>query len=352
MKTLQIGKRIIGPGRPVFIIAEAGVNHNGKLSLAKRLVDAAKSAGADAVKFQTFRAEDVVTQKGKMAAYQKRNTGVSESQIAMLRRLTLSDVEFAALAHYAKKRGIIFFSTAAGGFRSVDVLEKIGVPMFKFGSSDLDNLPLLDYAARLRKPMLISTGMGTLQEAAEAVAAIRKRGNQKIVVFQSTTDYPAKLAETNLRAMLTMEKKLKIVPGFSDHTVGSQASVVAVALGAQMLEKHLTLNNNLPGPDHKASLNPKEFTAYVRAVRAAELILCSPEKKVAKSAKQYIPLVLKSIVAARPIRKGERLSRENLAIKRPAGGLPPKAYFSMVGKRVRRDIAQDEFIRSSDYEKK
>ena len=180
MQTLQIGKCLIGPGRPVFIIAEAGVNHNGKFALAKKLVDSAKAAGADAVKFQTFRAEDVVTQKGKMAAYQKRNTGVSESQIAMLRRLTLSDAEFAALAAYAKKRSIIFFSTAAGGFRSVDVLQKIGVPAFKFGSSDLDNLPLLDYAARLRKPMLISTGMGTMREAAEAVAAIRKRGNQKI----------------------------------------------------------------------------------------------------------------------------------------------------------------------------
>src|SRR3990167_925761 len=352
MKTLQIGKRIIGPGRPVFIIAEAGVNHNGKLSLAKRLVDAAKSAGADAVKFQTFRAEDVVTQKGKMAAYQKRNTGVSGSQIAMLRRLTLSDAEFASLAAYAKKRGIIFFSTAAGGFRSVDVLEHIGVPAFKFGSSDLDNLPLLDYAARLRKPMLISTGMGTMQETKEAVAIIHKRGNKKIVVFQSTTDYPAKLSETNLRAMNTMQKAFGVLPGFSDHTVGSQASMLAVALGAVMLEKHLTLDNDMPGPDHKASLNPKGFAEYVRDIREAELILGSSVKTIAQSAKQYIPLVLKSIVAARPIRKGERLSRENLAIKRPAGGLPPKAYFSMVGKRVRRDIAQDEFIRSSDYEKK
>ncbi len=352
MQTLQIGKCLIGPGRPVFIIAEAGVNHNGKLSLAKKLVDAAKAAGADAVKFQTFRAEDVVTRKGKMAAYQKRNTGVSESQIAMLRRLTLTDAEFAALALYAKKRGIIFFSTAAGGFRSVDVLEKIGVPAFKFGSSDLDNLPLLDYAARLRKPMLISTGMGTLRETTEAVAVIRKRGNQKIVVFQSTTDYPAKLSETNLRAMRTMEQELKIIPGFSDHTVGSQASMVAVALGAQMLEKHLTLDNNLTGPDHKASLNPKDFTAYVRDVRTTELILGSPEKTVAKSAKQYIPLVQKSVVAARPIRKGERLHRGNLAIKRPAGGLPPKAYFGMLGKRARRDISHDEFIRRSDYEKK
>ncbi len=352
MQTLRIRKRVVGPGRPVFIIAEAGVNHNGKFALAKKLVDAAKAAGADAVKFQTFRAEDVVTQRGKMAAYQKRNTGKDESQIAMLRRLTLSDAEFAALAAYAKKRGIIFFSTAAGGFRSVDVLESIGVPMFKFGSSDLDNLPLLDYAARLKKPMLISTGMGTLRETQEAVAAIRKRGNQKIVVFQSTTDYPANLAETNLRAMSTMEKTFKIVPGFSDHTVGSRASVVAVALGAQMLEKHLTLDNGMAGPDHKASLSPKDFAQYVRDVREAELILGSPDKTVAKSARHYIPLVQKSVVAARPIRKGERFSRENLAIKRPAGGLPPKALFAMVGKRARRDIAQDEFVRKSDYAKK
>ncbi len=352
MQTLRIGKRVVGPGRPVFVIAEAGVNHNGKLSLAKKLVDAAKTAGADAVKFQTFRAEDVVTQKGKMAAYQKRNTGKSESQIAMLRRLTLSDAEFATLAAYAKKRGIIFFSTAAGGFRSVDVLERIGVPAFKFGSSDLDNLPLLDYAARLRKPMLISTGMGTLRETKGAVAAIRKRGNQKIIVFQCTTDYPAKLSETNLRAMCTIQKALDVIPGFSDHTVGSQASVVAVALGAQILEKHLTLNNNLPGPDHKVSLNPKDFTQYVRDVRTTELILGSSEKTVAKSAKHYTPLVQKSVVAARAIRRGERLSRENLAIKRPAGGLQPKTYFAMVGKRATRDIRHDEFVRLSDYEKR
>lgn len=351
-KTIRIGTRVVGEGRPVFIIAEAGVNHNGKLPLAKKLIDAAKAAGADAVKFQTFRAEDVVTQKGKMATYQKRNTGTNESQIAMLRRITLSDKEFAALAAYAKKRDIIFLSTAAGGFRSVDVLEHIGVPALKFGSSDLDNLPLLDYAARLRKPILISTGMGTMRETRDAVVAIRKRGNDKIIVFQCTTDYPAQLSETNLRAMVTMQKTLNIIPGFSDHTVGAQASMIAVALGACVLEKHMTLSNNLPGPDHKASLNPKDFSAYVRDVRTAELILGSRDKTIAQSARQYIPLVLKSVVAARFIRKGERLNKENLAIKRPAGGLPPKAYFDMVGKRVTRNIEHDEFIRRDDYAKK
>lgn len=351
-QTIRIGTRAVGGGQPVFIIAEAGVNHNGKLALAKKLIDAAKAAGADAVKFQTFKAEDVVTQKGKMAAYQKRNTGKTESQLAMLRRMTLTDKEFAMLAAYAKRKGIIFLSTAAGGFNSVDVLEKIGVPAFKFGSSDLDNLPLLDYAARLRKPILISTGMSTLHETRDAVAAIRKRGNDKIVVFQCTTDYPAQLSETNLRAMVTMQKTLGIIPGFSDHTAGAQASMLAVALGACVLEKHMTLSNNLPGPDHKASLNPKDFAAYVRDVRTSELILGSGDKTVARSAKQYIPLVQKSVVAARFIRMGERLNKENLAIKRPAGGLSPKAYFDMVGKRATRNIEHDEFIRRDDYAKK
>lgn len=352
MKTLRIGNRIIGPGRPVFIIAEAGVNHNGKLALAKKLVDAAKAAGADAVKFQTFKAEEVVTGKGVMAAYQKRNTGKSESQLAMLRRITLTEKEFGALAAYAKKKGIIFMSTSAGGFSSVDVLQEIGVPVFKFGSSDTSNLPLLSYAARYKKPMLISTGMSDFAEVKEAVTCIRKAGNNNIVVFQCTTDYPAKPEETNLRAMLTMRDALGVVVGYSDHTVGSEASVIAVTLGASILEKHLTLDNDMPGPDHKASSNPADFAQYVQDVRNVEVILGSAKKTIVPSARPYIPLVLKSVVVRGGVRKGEKFTWENLAIKRPAGGLPPKAFFTIVGKRATRDIGHDEQIRRTDYEKK
>jgi N,N'-diacetyllegionaminate synthase len=349
LQNIKIGKHVIGPGKPVFIIAEAGVNHNGSLALAKKLIDAAKNTGADAVKFQTFNAEEVVTAKGSMASYQKRNTGKTESQLTMLKRLELTDKEFATLSAYAKKRGIIFFSTPHGGFTSVDLLEKLRVPLYKVGSADLTNLPLIQYIAQTKKPIIISSGLGTLSEIKEAVAIIRKTGNNKIVVFQCTTDYPAALAEINMRAMKTIEQATNAIIGFSDHTVGSEASVVAVASGAAVLEKHLTLSNSMQGPDHKASLNPKDFTQYVRDVRTAELIMGSSFKTPTKSSKQYIPLVLKSVVAARPIKKGERFSRKNLAIKRPAGGLPPKSYFAIEGKRATRDIARDEFIRTRDY---
>lgn len=348
-KVIRIGARTIGEGHPVFIIAEAGVNHNGSVKLAKRLVDVAKKAGADAVKFQNFEASEVATKNASMAAYQKRNTGKRESQIEMIRKFELSVKDFGAIAAHAKKRSIIFFSTPHGGFRSVDDMKKLGVPLYKFSSADLNNLPVLQYAARLKKPMLLATGMADLKDIKEPIETIRKTGNTNIIVLQTTTDYPARLKDAHLQAMQTIAKKYGVLPGYSDHTIGNTAAVVAVALGAKVLEKHITLDNTMSGPDHKASANPKDFKAYVQAVRDAEATIGSREKRIAARSRQYMPLVMKSVVARKAIKKGEKLNATNLAIKRPAKGLPPKFYFEMIGKKATRDLKPDEFIRRKDY---
>ncbi len=350
-KRIRIGTFIVGEGRPVFIIAEAGVNHNGSIALAKKLVDVAKEAGADAVKFQNFTAEEVTTADAGMAEYQKRNTGKSESQIEMIRKFELPASAFKEISAYCKKRGIMFLSAPHGGFASVDVLKNLNVPAYKFGSADLNNLPVLVYTARFKKPIILSTGMSDIHDIAETVAAIRKAGNDNIVVFQCTTDYPTRLEDVNMRAMCTIRDTLRVTVGYSDHTVGNEASIISVALGASVLEKHLTLDNSMTGPDHKASANPEDFRNYVQAIRDAEMMLGSSKKMIVKAARQYMPLVLKSVVARGHIKRGERLTRENLAIKRPAGGLPPKFYFDMLGKRATKDLRPDQFIRRGDYAK-
>ena len=314
-------------------------------------MDVAKEAGADAVKFQNFTAEEVTTADAGMAEYQKRNTGKSESQIEMIRKFELPASAFKEISAYCKKRGIMFLSAPHGGFASVDVLKNLNVPAYKFGSADLNNLPVLVYTARFKKPIILSTGMSDIHDIAETVAAIRKAGNDNIVVFQCTTDYPTRLEDVNMRAMCTIRDTLRVTVGYSDHTVGNEASIISVALGASVLEKHLTLDNSMTGPDHKASANPEDFRNYVQAIRDAEMMIGSSKKMIVKAARQYMPLVLKSVVARGHIKRGERLTRENLAIKRPAGGLPPKFYFDMLGKRATKDLRPDQFIRRGDYAK-
>lgn len=348
-KTITLGSHTIGEGHPVFIIAEAGVNHNGKVALAKKLVDVAVASGADAVKFQNFTAEEVVTEKAGMAEYQKKNTRKNESQIDMIRKFELSPSAFKEISDYCKKKKILFLSTPHSGFDSVDVLTKLKVPAYKFGSADLTNLPVLAYAAKTKKPIMISTGMADMQEIRDAVTTIRKAGNTKILVFQCTTDYPVEYKDVNLRAMHTIRDTFDVMVGYSDHTIGNEASVIAVALGATVLEKHLTLDNTMEGPDHKASANPRDFTEYVKEVRDAEVILGSAKKTIAPASRQYIPLVMKSLVARGDIKKGERFTVANLAIKRPAGGLPPKSYSSVLGKKAKRDIEHDTFVTKRDY---
>ncbi|MDP3999602.1 MAG: N-acetylneuraminate synthase [bacterium] len=348
--SLKIGNRTIGKNQPVFVIAEAGVNHNGRLDLAKKLVDAAATAGADAIKFQTFKAEQVVTGAGKMAGYQKKNLGKSGSQLQMLKKLELREKDYPELIRYAKKKGLIFLSTPHGGFESVDFLNALGVSAFKFGSGDLTNFPILAHAAIYKKPMILGTGMATLKEIKEAIDCIKNSGNNKIIILHCTTDYPCAPEEVNLNVMRTLEDKLGVLTGYSDHTLGSQVPVMAAALGVCLIEKHLTLDKKMSGPDHEASSSPEEFLEMVNGIRVAEKILGSHKKAPTKSELQYIPTVRKSLVAARPIKKGERFTAENLAIKRPGTGLAPKHYFKVIGARARADIQADTLLEPRHYE--
>jgi N,N'-diacetyllegionaminate synthase len=348
MRSMRIGTREVGPGKPVYIIAEAGVNHNGDIVLAKRLIDVAKDAGADAVKFQTFQADELATNDAPMAAYQERNTGISQTQYEMLRGLTLTDAEFTELAVYARKADITFLSTPHGGFRSVDLLERLRVPAYKIGSADLNNLPLLDYVARTKKPIIISTGMARMQDIAEAVRTIREAGNEKIVILQCTTDYPCPIEHANVEAMRTIAKRFGFPVGFSDHTIGSDASFAAVLLGASVIEKHLTLDHTLKGPDHAASADPDEFRTFVKRVRSAPVILGTGMKAPLPSERVFMPIVFKSVVAARKVMKGDMITKDTLAIKRPARGLPPKYYWRLIGTIAKRDIAKDEYFTKKD----
>lgn len=344
IKKIKIGNKYVGDGQPVFVIAEAGVNHNGNLKLALKLIDAAAMAGADAIKFQTFEAGDVVTRTGKMADYQKRNIGRNDSQLEMLKKLALPVNFYPALINHCRRRKIIFLSTPHGGFNSIEFLRKLNIPAFKFGSGDLTNTPLLEYAGRFRKPIILSTGMATIPEVKAAIGAVKKTGNKKLIVLHCTTNYPCPPEEVNLRAMLTMRKKLKLPIGYSDHTKGIQVSIMAVALGACLIEKHFTLDRNMPGPDHKASLEPHELENMVTAIREASLILGSGYKVPNKSEIPMIKTVRKSIVAAKNIKKGEVLSKKNMAIKRPGTGLSPAYWNKIIGRKATRDFSVDDFI--------
>ena len=346
---MKIGTKTLGSKQPVFIIAEAGVNHNHEFDLALKLVDAAADAGADAVKFQTFRAGQVVTEQGVMAEYQKKNIGKTESQIEMLRKLEFSEDWYPKVIEHCKKRGIIFLSTPHGSFASIDLLQNLGIPAFKFGSGDLTSLPILAYAAQFKKPIILGTGMATMIDVKEAIKTINKAGNNKIVVLHCTTNYPTPPEEVNLRAMQTMMKDVEALVGYSDHTIGSQVPVMAVTLGACVIEKHLTLDNNMPGPDHKASANPEVFKNLADEIRLVETILGSSVKKPLPGEIKLHSVVRRSIVAVKDIKKGEKLSRQNIDIKRPGTGLEPKYFDRMIGKKALKDIRKDSLIAKTDF---
>jgi len=341
-KIIKIGSKKIGKNQPIFIIAEAGVNHNGKLSLAKKLVDIAVKAKADAVKFQTFKAENVVVKYAPMAEYQEKNIEKKESQLNMLKKLELSYNDFKKLKKYCDKKGIIFLSTPHSE-DAIDFLEDL-VPAYKIGSGDLTNLSFLEKVAKKRKPIILGTGMATLKEVKEALNVIYKQGNRKVIALHCTTNYPCPLEEVNLRAMLTMKKKLNCLVGYSDHTFGITVPIMAATLGACVIEKHFTLNKNLPGPDHKASLNPEELKEMVKKIREVEIILGKKEKKPTTSERKIMKLVRKSIVAKRDIQKGMKITKNMLTIKRPGTGIEPKFFKKVVGKIARRYIKKEEFI--------
>ncbi len=346
--------------KPLFVIAEVGVNHNGDLAMAKKLVDVAVEGGADAVKFQTFFTEDLVLPGAGMASYQIRNTGREETQFEMLKRLELSREQHAALRSYCDQRGIQFLSTPHSGPRSADLLRDVGVRAFKVGSGDLTNLPFLEYLAKMGKPIFLSTGMSDLEEVSEAVRTIRGTGNRELTLLHCTSQYPCPPEQVNLRAMETLRSAFDVPVGYSDHTIGPDAAIVATVMGAVCLEKHITLDRNLPGPDHLASMEPADFRDYVRRVRDAEkgaaaldpglveTLSGSGEKRPSPQEVEISKLVRKSICTVRDLKRGERLTQENIAIRRPATGMPPKAWNSVQGRRLRRDVGANQPLRWED----
>jgi N-acetylneuraminate synthase/N,N'-diacetyllegionaminate synthase len=330
----QIGERHIGEGASCFVIAEAGVNHNGDLALAHRLIDAAANAGADAVKFQTFRADRLVSATAPKAEYQTAATGAAESQHAMLRRLELDEAAHVALQQHATQRGIIFLSTPFDE-ASADLLTAMRIPAFKVSSGELTNLPFLKHLARHRQPVILSTGMATLDEVRAAVAAL---GDVPLALLQCVSNYPAEPADTNLRAMQTMRDSFGVPVGYSDHTLGNEIAFAAVALGAAIIEKHLTLDRTLPGPDHAASSEPTEFGALVRGIRAIESAFGDGVKRPAACEANVASVARRSLVAARDIAPGEILGATEIEALRPAGGLPPGAQARLLGRRARASI--------------
>ena len=350
MKTIQIGGQKVGEGAPCFIIAEAGVNHNGSLSTALELVDAAAWAGASAIKFQTFKTERLVSRTAPKAAYQQAATGSKETQFEMLRKLELSEKDHVRLLRHCRKKGLLFLSTPFDE-ESADFLESLGVPAFKIGSGELTNDLLLEHLARKKRPLILSTGMASLREVDAAVRALRNAGNRELALLHCVSNYPADPAQVNLRAMQTMARRYRAPVGYSDHTRGIEVAIGAAALGACALEKHLTLDRRMPGPDHQASIEPKELAAMVYAVRVVQSALGDGRKRPSASEKNVAEAARKSLVAARDLPRGAVLKRVDLTARRPGLGLPPSAWKQLAGKRCKRAIREGEVFRLNMLEK-
>jgi len=351
MKEFKIANKKIGKQNPCFIIAEAGVNHNGQLDLAYKLVDIAKEAGVDAVKFQTYKTKDLVTQTASMADYQVKNIGKKQSQSKMLQDLELGYQDFAKIKKYCDKKKIIFLSTPHT-FDSFEFLKKI-VPAFKIGSGDLTNIPFLQKVAKAKKPVILSTGMATLAEAKEAYSAVKKY-NKNIIVLHCSTEYPCPLEDVNLRVLKTFQDNFDCPIGYSDHTQGISVPVMACNMGAQVIEKHFTINKNMKGPDHKASLSPSELKEMVLAIRRGdkikipEIVLGSSIKKPTKKELQSAKVARKSLVAQMDIAKGAVIKEKMIAIKRPGTGLEPKFFYKIIGKTAKKEIKKDSLIKIKD----
>jgi len=343
MQAVKIGNKVIGPQQPVFVIAEAGVNHNGDLKMARALIDVAVDAGADAVKFQTFNADLLATSDAPKAEYQLQTTGDDESQLEMLRRLELSPDAHRELQSYCHERAIIFLSTPFDE-SAVDLLYELGVPAFKISSGDLTNSPLLEHVAQKGKPVILSTGMSELSEVIEAVSVLNAAGCDNPILLHCVSNYPANPADVNLRAMQTMRAAFDVPVGYSDHTTGIDVSLAAVALGAWVIEKHFTLDRTLPGPDHRASLEPAELRELVQSIRRVETALGHGRKTPAPSEIETATVARRSLVAARNIPAGATLEREMIALRRPGTGLSPSMLETLIGQRARRDIATGTLI--------
>ncbi len=328
----------------VFIIAEAGVNHNGSLQLAKQLVEAVIESGAGAVKFQTFKAEQVVSITAKRAEYQKRNMpGKNESQLEMIKRLELGFEDFRELKKYCDQQKIIFLSSSFD-LESVDFLDELDVPYFKIPSGEITNLPLLRRIGRKHKPVILSTGMATLGEVEEAISVLNKAGTENIILLHCTTNYPTLPEEVNLRAMITLKQAFGLPVGYSDHTMGFAVPVAAVALGAVVIEKHLTLSRQMEGPDHKASLEPAEFKNMVESIQMIEKSLGDGRKKPTADELQIMKVARRSLVAARDIQTGELITEDSIAIKRPGTGISPMFLDIVIGRKARCNIPKETIL--------
>lgn len=325
-----------------IIIAEVGVNHNGDIDRARKMIEVAKECGVDIVKFQTFNTEKLVSKFAPMADYQKKNLGKSESQAQMLKKLQLSEEQFIELSDFCNKTGIEFLSTAFD-IESMRFLNKIQ-SKWKIPSGEITDYPYLVEIARTKKDIIISTGMCTLKEIEEAVNLLKQNGSGKITILHCTTEYPAPLNEINMNVLTTLKEKFNCEVGYSDHTEGLTASLIAVAMGATVIEKHFTLDKSLPGPDHKASINPSELKELVRQIREIEQIKGSFDKKPTESELKNIDVVRKSIVASKDISKGEIFTEENITTKRPGNGISPMRWNEVIGRKALRSFVEDEII--------
>ncbi len=329
--------------KKIYIIAEAGVNHNGSLELAKKMVAAAKAAGADAIKFQTFSAESLVTKGAKKAQYQKNTTDCGESQYDMLKKLELSYEDHCELKALCEASNIDFMSTPFD-LPSLGLLEKLGVASYKIPSGEITNYPLLREIGRTGKKVILSSGMSSLKEVGEAVGTLRKWGSGEITVLHCNTEYPTPYEDVNLKAMEALKKELGTAVGYSDHTQGIEVPVAAAALGASVIEKHFTLDRNMEGPDHRASLEPGELQEMVRAVRNIEMALGNGKKEPSESEIKNIGIVRKSIVAKCEIQQGEVFTEENLTTKRPGTGISPMKWNEILGQKAKKNFHMDELV--------
>lgn len=326
-----------------LIIAEAGVNHNGSLTLAKELIDKAKEAGADIIKFQTFNPSLLASKFAEKAAYQNKTNNQNENQLDMLKTLSLEYEDFTELKIYCRKKGIQFLSTPFD-LESIDFLNQLEMPFWKLPSGEVTNYPYLVKIAQTHKDIVMSTGMCTLDEIGEALAVLRENGAGKISLLHCNTEYPTPMEDVNLKAMETLRKAFDAPIGYSDHTKGIEVPIAAVGMGATIIEKHFTLDRNMEGPDHKASLEPSELKAMVRAIRNIEKAIGTGDKKPTPSEIKNIAIARKSIVASHPIKKGEAFTEQNITTKRPGTGISPMKWRQMLGQKATRDFTGDELI--------
>ncbi|MBQ6560014.1 MAG: N-acetylneuraminate synthase [Erysipelotrichaceae bacterium] len=332
-----------------LIIAEAGVNHNGNFELAKQLVDKAAEAGADIVKFQTCKAENVISRYADKAEYQKKTTGEADTQLDMVRKLMLTYEQYGQLKDYCEEKGIRFLSTAFD-LPSVDYLHGIGMGLWKIPSGEITNLPLLIKIAQLHEPIIMSTGMSTLEEVGNAVKVLKDNGATDITLLHCTTEYPAPYEDVNLKAMDTMKEAFGLPVGYSDHTKGIEIPIAAVARGACVIEKHFTLDRNMEGPDHKASLEPQELAEMVRTIRNVEQAIGDGVKKVSASELKNQDIARKSIIAAKAIKAGEVFTEDNITTKRPGNGIDPMRWFELLGKTAKHDYEEDYLIEKDELD--